>query len=522
MDATNTFDKADGRDGGDVEGAQSNRKMEAFDEVPLDMPLAYPPETPSWVPGKPGFLARRLMRIAGCDLSVALELPADEQQQLKRVGLGVIFGALFQFTIILVSLIVAFTLCWWTIFVSAIITGILYVLDAKIVAADWLIQGRALCRSAGLLPSASWREKLQRPLSIAGRFAISGVVAFTLAVFLLLAMFKPAIIARWAEENLAQNRPFVEAAAKQLQPRIQSQEHELALADVRIAETSKASASAAQATAPSTEDIDGQLRDRSDRLRRLEAEKSAAQVRQAEEQRSVRAEQWGVKDQPKNSGHKGKGDRWKFYSDRARDEREAIEELDVEIEASNKQIAYLRAERIALLDRASRDNRARLEAIERRSTQEVENRSRVANELDQLRAHPQEWIDAQARNTPGYVSMPNGIIAELEALGYIVLNSVFIASVVFFVKIVIIVLECAGPISKLLFTGQSVYALRIALRLHDAVESEVDRRTGWDHWRLVRRDRSREAMDAVRRRQDQRHRMNKSYNDIFATLQAMR
>src|SRR5207249_3491009 len=124
-------------------------------------------------------------------------------------------------------------------------------------------------------------------------------------------------------------------------------------------------------------------------------------------------------------------------------------------------------------------------------------RSALASDYRRLQDGREQWIAARMRETPSYVPMPEGILAKLEALAAIIASSPLIASLVFFAKGVIMLLESAGPLAKVAFTSVGIYQMLIALRIHDAAETELDRRLKWRHWRLVTRNRSHEAMNEI-------------------------
>jgi hypothetical protein len=191
----------------------------------------------------------------------------------------------------------------------------------------------------------------------------------------------------------------------------------------------------------------------------------------------------------------------------------------VDIETETTAITDLRRQRAAMVEASSAPTRARLDLVEQRLVEESANRTALAAEYRRLQNGREEWIAARVREDPAYVSMPQGILAKLEALAAIIASSALIASLVFSTKGLIMLLESAGPLAKVVFTAPGIYQMLVALRLHDAAEMEGDRRLKWDHWRVVARSRNHAAIDvfnAQRQRQATENQARDALHKIMA------
>src|ERR1700676_4763176 len=91
----------------------------------IDCPVA-----PRWhsKPG-PGMCGRFLMRLAGVDLNLALEMPLDEQWMMQRVACAALVGSTFQFLCILTAFRPVAGFTGATVLLAAVITGVLFLFD---------------------------------------------------------------------------------------------------------------------------------------------------------------------------------------------------------------------------------------------------------------------------------------------------------------------------------------------------------------------------------------------------------
>ena len=454
------------------------------------------PVKPEWHAGKPGFVARRLIRIAGVDHHLGSTMPPDEQQQMKRVGAALVFGVTFQTICFATALNVAFGFQAWTIPVALILGGIMWNLDSKFVGADWAAQGRAFCRAYGLIPPGDWRDQCKRLGTFVVRWTVSFFIAASLAICLLLKMFEPSIERHWAEENRAQNRPIVEAVTARYEALVADRVKQIGLSDQKIEALTVERARLATGTTPATADLDREIASRLDRIKALEADKDKATAAAAAHQRDVRAETYGIRLNDGNTGHPGNGNYHDFHADVVKDELARARARDADIDAEGKALAELRRERAGILENLSATVRAQIAAVEGRLNEEVRSRAAPDAEYRQLQDGGEEWIAAHTREASGYVPLPTGILAKLEALAAIMTSNWLIASMVLFSKVLVMLLESAGPVAKVAFTAPGLYQMLLALRLHDAAEFETDRRLRWEHWRVVTRGRNHEAIDA--------------------------
>jgi hypothetical protein len=69
--------------------------------------------------------------------------------------------------------------------------------------------------------------------------------------------------------------------------------------------------------------------------------------------------------------------------------------------------------------------------------------------------------------------MPQGLIDQLTALWALAAGSTGIFGLILGTKVLIMLLESAGPLAKLFFTAPGLYGLYAAMRVHDAVDVEA-------------------------------------------------
>jgi hypothetical protein len=472
-----------------------------------------PPVAPHWATSKLSWLARSLMKLAGVDLALAEEMPADEQQEMERVGLALVFGVMFQAICVFTALTVAFGNQDWIPFTTFVVCGVLIAFDLKFVAGDWEAQGAALSQSRGLMPNGDAWQVCKRPLAVLVRWTMSAFLAWTVAVFVLLKVYGPDIEDHWAENNRAENAPIAVAVGAQHEALVADLIQRITQSDERLVRLNLERAQISAAP-PSTADIDRQISDRLDHIRKMEAAKAEAERSAAEYRADVHAEKEGIRLRAGNSGRAGQGPYYSFDAAMAADQDQIARARAADIDADQKSIAELRRQRAAIIDRNGADNRMELEAIEHRIADETAARSALSTERKQLADDREEWIDAHVRAAPGYVPMPHGIVAKLHALADIVSGSALIAGLAFTLKITVMLLESAGPVAKVFFTRAGIYGVLVALRLHDTIEIEADRRVRWEHWRLLNRNRSDEAMDAVRASRRRRETANSARNAV--------
>lgn len=502
IDAADTVDTQEATDN----SATTDSPRTEAENVNLspDALLAEPPKGPEWQAGKPGVIARRLMKLAGVDPHLALQMPADEQQQMQRVGLALLFGVALQGILFGSSLAAGFGFQDWTIPVTFVICGVMWTFDTKFVAADWAAQGQAFCQTHGLIPESNWKDKWSRIGTWALRWTVAGFVAWTLATFVELRLFEPAIVARWADEYRVRIQPTIDGLLPRYETLLADKSKQLGVADQRIAALAADLADAAAGSSDQTVDIDQQIADRVERTKKLEAQRDDALQSESDQRREVLAEKFGVRLHDGNTGKVGEGSYYNFHNDLAKQYEAAVTALNSEIENNTKDVAEFRRQRAAIQSATKATNLSQRDALERRLGEEREIRARLAAEYQALQNNREEWLTARLRESPGFVPMPSGIVAKMEALAEITTGNWLIASMVFLTKILIMLLESAGPVAKVAFTAAGLYQMTIALRVHDAAEMEADRRLRWQHWRLIMRRRNQDAIDAIRTTQRRR------------------
>jgi len=430
-------------------------------------------------------------------------MPADEQQKFKRVGLALAFGVAFQTVCVFSGLTTIFGQVVWVPAVAFIIAGILYCYDSKFVASDWEAQGISWCRAHGAIPQGNWRQKYRRPAAIGVRSITTVFFAALFAIMALLRAFGPDIETKWEEDNRRQNSELVQAISAQLDGRLSDLGRRTEIADAEYEALGKGSGSSAF-SAESASDIDRQIADRLDHVKAMQAAKDDAERLAAGYRADQRAEHEGVRLHQENTGLKGDGPKFAFYEAMVVEQGNTVRARAGDIDDDEKAIAELRRQRSKLF---REDNAATVEQRDVLARLRADNRSyreSLSREKDRLQDDREAWISSHVRESPGFVHMPKGLAASLLGLWQLIKSNPMVASIAAFLKVFLMLAESAGPIAKIFFCSPGLYCMMVALRSHDAVESEADRRVRWEHWRIIRRSRSDDAIEAVRAQQRRR------------------
>jgi hypothetical protein len=480
------------------------------------------PGKPEWIPGKPGLLSRWFMRIAGVDMHLAGEMPADEQQQMKRVGSAIVFGAMFLGIAFCTALSISFGFDWWTIPMTLILSGIMWSLDTKFIGAHWTLQGLEFCRSRGLIPIGGWQDRVKRIVPIVIRWTFSTFIAYALTDFVMLKFFEADIERYLAEEYRSQNRTSTETATQQYEALISRGIAQIEFSDQRIDALGREHTRLAGTLVPTAVDIDRQIEGHLDRIKKLQVDKDRAIQSMNEFRRDIAAENHGIRLREENTGRAGQGTYFKFYSDMAALHEAIANTKTAEITTETKAIEDLRQQRTMITDSSATSISARLASIERNLREEVERRTSLTTNLQSLQDGRADSIAKQIRTMPNYVPMPAGILPKLEALSAIVARSALVANLIFSMKILIMLLESAGPLAKVVFTTPGLYQLSMALRFHDAAELEFDRRLSWSYWRVIERNRGHEALEDILAMNERRAIETQARTALHKIMESMR
>jgi hypothetical protein len=431
------------------------------------------------------------MGLAGADISIATMVPRDEQQQIWRVGAAVLFGAIMQAICFSVSMQLAFGVDAPTRFacvgVTVVICGVLYLLDAKFVAADWKAQGTAFARSQGLIEAATTWERCRRPAAAILRWTCSVFIAWTLATFVLMQVFKADIERRWLSDYQRRNAAQVEDVAERHGGLVH-------LAETKLGETRRMKDALTRERAalvdalPGTADVDAQIAQAVERVAKLRKTRDEVRARLGERESDAAAERFGVTEKSKHSGQAGPGMRYQNHMEHARLLRESIATMTVEIDDLERQVARLREFRERTLAVARQAAEKGLAALDARIAETLERFQADLRHRDELVNGRSAWIEREVRRSPNYVPMPQGLIDRLTALWTLAAESAGIFWLVVGTKALIMLLESAGPLAKFFFTPPGVYGLYVAMRVHDAAEAEAA-------WRWQPRDEAAERYD---------------------------
>jgi hypothetical protein len=438
---------------------------------------------------KPGGWKRFLMSIAGVDTYIASRMPQDEQQQIWRVGAAVLFGSAMQAICFSVSLQLAFGIdapsrvaCVGATFA---ICGVLYLLDAKFVAADWKAHGMALARARGLIEARTRWERCQRPVAAMVRWTCSVFIASTLATFVLLQVFKPDIERQWRFNYQRSNAAVFKDVADRHDGLVRLAEAKLgetrAMKDALMRERA-----VLVAALPGTADADAQIAQDIERVGKLRKARDEARARLHERDSDAAAERFGVAEKSKHSGHVGAGRRYQNHLENARLLGESIATMSAEIDVLEKEAAGLRQARGKVVSDARQATEKRLALLDERIAETLQRLEIQLRQRDEFVSNRAEWIEREARQSPKYVPMPQGLIDQLKALSNLAADSPGIFLLILGTKALIMLLESAGPLAKFFFTTPGIYGLCVALRVHDAFEAEAAWRRpgsdtgGWD------------------------------------------
>jgi Domain of unknown function (DUF4407) len=448
------------------------------------------PSRPHWDPGKPGFLSRCFMKIADVDMHLAGEMPADEQQQMKRVGISLAFGAMFRGIAFSTALSIGFDFdWWWTVPVTLILSGIMWSLDTKFVGMHWMAQGLAFCRSRGLIQTVGWQDEMRRIAAIAVRWTFSVLIAYVLTEFVALQFFDAEIESYFAELARSQNRVSIESASQQYEALISRSIEQIRLSDQKIDTLGRDRMLQVQTGVARVVDIDRQIEQHLYRIKKLQVDRNTALQSMNDFRQDVAAETRGVQ--------LHEGFHVKFYSAMAALHEAIAKTKMVDIDEENRAIASLQQQRTIVVDTFTSSNNPLLASMENNLRQEIERRTSL---LVNLRAS-QEWradsIAKRIRTMSNYAPWPEGVLAKLKALSVIAARDTFVASLIFSAKILIMLLESAGPLTKVVFTTPGLYQLSIALRLHDYADLELDRLLSSDYRRLTKWERRDEALENI-------------------------
>jgi hypothetical protein len=482
--------------------------------------IAESPVKAAWNPGCPGFLSRRLMALAGVDPFLASMMPANEQQGMARVGIAVVFGITFQAICFGTALATAFGPQQWTIPVTLVLCGVMYAYDSKFVATDWTQQGLAFCRSRGIIPEGGWQERMKRPSAILIRWVMSLFIASTLATFVLLILFDGDIKRQLAMVNRRQNASVMTEVISRYDALVVDLAQNILHSDTRLKELMHQYTQAREPNSAVT-DIDRQIGHTLERINGLEALKANAERSASEHRRDVQAEKYGIRLSGGTTGVAGHGNHYEFYAYLAAEQQAIARARASEIEIARKGIAELRAQRASLLGAADDQGRMQLEAVQHQIAEETVQRAQLRADFRKLQDRREQWIEAQVRESPSYVSTADGILAKLEGLAALIAGSNLIAGLALSTKLLIMLLESAGPVAKVFFTSVGIYQMSIVLRVEDEAEMEVDRRLKWERWRLIMRSRNHRAMDeiiAARRRRETSNRAREALDQIIEKL----
>jgi hypothetical protein len=481
------------------------------------------PARAEWNPRPgPGRCGRFLMRLAGVDLNLALEMPLDEQRMMQRVAGAALVGCGFQFFCIVAAsyTVAGFTVA--TVILAILIAGVLFLFDLAFIGADWTAQGLALCRANGVTSDGGRFEKFKRPLAIGARWLLSFLAATIIAQLLLMNIFGADIDRYWAADRRSRNAPTVAIVTDHYASLVTDLAQRTARSEKLIADLKRERTELSSAPRSNSQ-IDGEISDLLNLQKRLEKERLEAELISSREATDATAEQYGVRIRADNTGLSGRGNHFSFHQSQAAQQRAIALTRTQEAETVRRRVEALQLQRAADVAELSARNQSRLEIVERRLQLEQTSLSELSAERRHLEDGREAWIDSHVRQSAGYVSPPVGLLARLDGLLAIIKSSSALAGFVVLLKAMIMMIELAGPITKALLTPPTVYSMTVALRVIDAAGLEADRRSSWRHWRLLaasRREEETEVIDINRRRRAAVSQASREVRDLFENIAA--
>ena len=479
------------------------------------------PVAPQWNPKPaPGRFGRFLMRLAGVDSNLALNMPLDEQRVMQRVAAAALVGSAFQFLCIMTALHVVAGITAVTVMLAFVITAVLLLFDLAFISADWTAQGLTLCRAHGVLPEGGRLDKFKRWGAVGARWTLSFLAATIIAQLLLITVFGADIDRYWAADNQSRNATIVRSVSDRYATLVADLDRRAIRSGELVAELTRERTSLLDPS-PSTAHIDRQINDQLTLQKSLEEERLQAEVAAVQQATDANAEQYGVRVRSENTGLSGRGKHFSFHQAQADQQRDIARAKRQEVEAANRKVEELRLQRARDINDASARTRSRLDIVERRLGVEQGIAADLSTERRSLEDGREAWIDDHVRQSPGYVAKPDGLLARLDGLLAIITASAALAGFVFFLKAMIMAIELAGPITKALLTPPTIYSMTVALRVADAAAIEGDKRSAWRHWRLLATNRREEAADVInvaRHRRDAVSRASREVRNLFDEL----
>ncbi len=466
----------------------SSPRFEHFDLDPLPAAVAPAPA--------PGLFTRLMMAVAGIDLALARRCPPNEWPSLAMAGAGLLVGAGltgFGVWVALGELFGADLTVEGRTLVTALATGVRFIVDRKFVTADWYAQGLAYGWSHGLIRPPGRLRRAGRTLGVGGRLAYSLAFSSLIALVLMTLVFGGGIQRRLAQENLVDNAPLAAAATLQYERRLRETGDGLAQSE-RAAQALEAERTALLAPLPADSARTAEIDRVGARLDGLREARAGLERKAAEHESNRNAEKSGVQAYKGASGLEGPGKKFEFHRDEAERLRNEVKARSAEIAAADAELAELR--RLAADERARQEamRAQRLPAIETRLSELATGRAELAAERTRLLNDREGWIERKVRAAPGYKPLPTDIGDRLRVLRLLAEGSAFLAGMMLVLELTVVAFESAGPISKFAFTPPTHYAMWVALRLETATDLERDRRAELT-WRLAARERRRESTE---------------------------
>jgi hypothetical protein len=427
--------------------------------------------------------------------------PLDDRQAAARTGLALTASFLFVAYAAANAIAIAFGDSPASILVGVLpallIAAAIILVDHAMIQSHWLEAGLAAARRRGFAqpgasgPAAGFGRALRWLTVGAARIGLSLSLAFSIATVMELQIFHSDITAQLAADQRAANAAILARAQSAIQARIDATAAEAAQLEGPLAAAEARADSLAGRVADETEALSAA---REVRIAQLEKDRDAAERLAYSDNRAQFAELHGERIDGVGTGKAGRGPQFHYNEDDARLAADRAAKLSAEI-AGLRQAPPPRGPDADALD-AARAAVATLRADHDRAVAERDRRA-SARSAD---------VEAALRADPAYAPAADGLVARLGAMRELE-ASFAVFAFTFAVKALLMMVEMAGLLTKLMLAAPGRYGLRQALDFEsdaaDAIEAACDRidvfAEGVDR-RAERAEERRETRDVLRRR----------------------
>lgn len=424
-------------------------------------------------PKRPGIVSRLLLAIAGVDTERLRHCPPGDRLFAWRIAVQLIVSLLFVGMTCFLALQVGFDRKPGSTPVIAVaatlVALVIFLLDSAIIQSDWFQHGQTIAASHGLESNGS-PSRWRRPMTVALRLVLSTAIAFAFASFIELRMFSDDIAKEIDRTYKASNAVIFADVSNEIDGRERETLAAITQVDVRIKDL-QAQADRTRLAAPEVSDLDAEIKALIASIQQLTNRRSQLNIEIAQRTDDQIAELNGTKVDGRGTGHAGRGPYFETAKEMAKIRESEVGRLTQEIAAAEARLAALRDQRQRVAGAADAARQ-----IERRNIDETVLALRAQRHaLDQRLAavrQERDHIQDTARSRAGYVEKPEGFLAQVAALDRIK-KAAAAWWLAFWMKLVILLIEVAPVVTKVLFGMSTLYSLRTATDFRRAASDEI-------------------------------------------------